>query len=126
MDSLPATSWSKINDEAFHNVFGMYGVAFLGSTIACYVAQTADVLIYLSIRKLTGLKHLWIRNIGSTAISLLIDTTLVITFLTIFDIIPYQNMLELILNSYSWKLFFTIFMAPLFYLSVSIMRKYLL
>ena len=36
MDYLPATTWSKINDEMFHNVFGYYGVAVTGSIIACY------------------------------------------------------------------------------------------
>ncbi len=53
MDYLPATEWSKINDETFHKVFGYYGVAFIGSILACYTSQAIDVRLYLLIRDLT-------------------------------------------------------------------------
>ncbi|MFV9876047.1 MAG: queuosine precursor transporter [Rickettsiales endosymbiont of Dermacentor nuttalli] len=120
MDALPATSWSKISDQAFHNIFGFYLVAFLGSIIACYLAQTIDVIIYLWIRNKTKNKHLWLRNNLSTAVSLLIDTCIVIIFLTIFEILSKEQMYALIFNSYIWKLFFTICSTPLFYGCVSI------
>lgn len=125
MDNLPATSWSKINDQAFHNIFGFYTIAFVGSTIACYVAQTVDVIIYLWIRDKTKNKYLWLRNNISTAISLLIDTCIVIIFMTIFGILPEEQMFILIFNSYTWKLFFTICSTPLFYGCVTIANNML-
>jgi queuosine precursor transporter len=115
MDSLQATHWSKVNNETFHTVFGFYGIGFIGSIIACYVAQRVDIILYLGIRKLTKGKMLWLRNNGSTAISLLIDTTVVISFLTIFGALPADKMLLLIFNSYIFKLFFTVCSTPLFY-----------
>ncbi|WP_410519704.1 queuosine precursor transporter [Candidatus Cyrtobacter comes] len=124
MDYLPATEWSKINDETFHNVFGYYGVAFAGSIIACYTSQAIDVRLYLLIHSLTKGKYLWLRNNGSTSISLLIDTTVVIGFMTIFGIFPVEQMWTLIVNSYSWKLFFTICSTPLFYISVSFIKYF--
>ena len=51
MDFLPATSWSEVNDEVFHNVFGFYGVCFRASIVACYVSQRIDVRIYLFVKK---------------------------------------------------------------------------
>ncbi len=124
MDHLPATSWSKISDSMFHQVFGYYGVAFIGSLIACYVAQNIDILIYAFIRSLTRGKYIWLRSNLSTAVSLLIDTSLVIGFLTYFGILPAENLLQLIVNSYSWKLFFTVAITPIFYLITIFIKRY--
>jgi len=122
MDALPATTWSKIDDATFHKVFGLYGVSFLGSIIACYTAQAVDIALYLWLRRLTKGKYLWLRNNGSSAISLFIDTFIVITFLTTFGVLPKEQMWLLIINSYSWKLFFVISSTPLFYVCVSIIK----
>ncbi len=123
MCQLEATNWSKIDNDAFNMVFGFYSVAFLGSIIANYVAQSADVIIYIWIKSLTKDKYLWIRNNVSTGISLLIDTTIVVVFLTIFGALPVEQMTSLIINSYLFKLFFTIFSTPLFYLAFYIIKK---
>lgn len=125
MDYLPATEWSKINDEIFHSVFGYYGVAFVGSMIACYTSQAVDVRLYLLIRRLTNGKYLWLRSNVSTCVSLLIDTTIVIGFMTIFGIFSIDRMWLLIANSYSWKLFFTICSTPLFYTCVALIKYFL-
>jgi queuosine precursor transporter len=125
MDYLPATSWSKIDDQTFHKVFGYYGVAFFGSMIACYIAQVVDVRLYLLIRYLTKGKYLWIRSNVSTGISLFIDTSVVISFMTLFGIFEINQMSTLILNSYSWKLFFTICSTPLFYLCFLSIRYFI-
>ncbi len=124
MNFLPATPWSKIGNAEFHQIFGMYHIAFMGSIIACYVSQALDITLYLWIRRLTKGKYLWMRNNGSTAISLLFDTTIVIGFMTIFGILPKEQMVPLIINSYSFKLFFTICSTPLFYLCVSLIRSF--
>ncbi len=122
MDHLTATQWSLINNETFHAVFGLYSVAFMGSILACYIAQLIDIKIYLGIRNLTGKKWLWLRNNGSTAISLLVDTGIVISFMTLFGILPIDRMGALIMNSYMFKLFFTICSTPMFYASVNTVR----
>lgn len=124
MDYLPAVSWSKIDDNIFHQVFGFYFIAFMGSLLACYISQSIDILLYLLIKKITKGKYLWLRNNLSTSIALLIDTMIVVTFLTIFNVLSYDNMWKLIWNSYSWKLFITILSTPLFYLSFYIINLY--
>jgi uncharacterized integral membrane protein (TIGR00697 family) len=125
MDQLEATPWSKINNDTFHNVFGSYNVAFMGSMVACYVSQAFDISIYLWIRKWTGSKWLWLRNNGSTAISLFIDTSIVVCFLTLFGVLPVERLGALIGNSYLFKLFFTVCSTPLFYTGFWIIRRLL-
>ena len=124
MDYLPATTWSKINDAMFHDVFGYYGVAVIGSIIACYTSQVIDVRLYLFINKLTNGQYLWLRNIVSTSISLFIDTIVIIVFMTTFNIFPVEQMWMLIANSYSWKLFFTVCSVPLFYVGVFTLKYF--
>ena len=119
---LPATDWSKINDETFNKVFSYYSVAFLASIIACYIAQAIDVNLYVWIRKLTKEKYLWLRSNVSTCISLFIDTTIVISFMAMFSIFPIEQIWKLIINSYIWKLFFTLCCTPLVYLSIFSIR----
>ena len=122
MDKLNATEWSKIDNATFHKVFGLYSVAFIGSIIACYIAQLIDIAIYLWLRKVTKGKYLWVRNNGSTAISLLVDTCLVISFMSLFGALPIERMETLIINSYLYKLFFTICCTPLFYIAVTAIK----
>ncbi|MCC8407084.1 MAG: queuosine precursor transporter [Rickettsia endosymbiont of Sceptobius lativentris] len=118
MDKLPATNWSNVDNITFHKVFGSYHISFLASTFACYISQLVDINIYLWIRKITKGKYLWIRNNFSTAISLFIDTFIVIGIMSLFNIFPFDQLGQLVLNSYSFKLFFTVFSTPIFYLAV--------
>lgn len=122
MDNLNATSWSKISNEAFHHVFGAYGIAFMGSVLACYCSQWIDIRLYLGIRRLTKNRWLWLRNNGSTAISLFIDTVIVLGFMTAFGVFPVSQLSALIINSYLFKLFFVVCSTPLFYIGVWLIR----
>lgn len=126
MDHLTATPWSKIDDGLFHKVFGLYGLGFLAIIAACYIAQLIDITIYLWIKKLTKDKWLWLRNNGSTAISLFVDTFTAISFLTLLGIFPKEQIWLIMLNSYSYKLFATVCNTPLFYLIVGGIRKYVI
>lgn len=123
MDQFQATSWSRIDSATFHKVFGLYHVAFIGSMIACYTAQRIDITIYLWIHEFTKGKLLWARSNGSTAISLFCDTFIVISFMTVFGVLPIERMWLLIMNSYLFKLFFSICSTPLFYICVGIIRN---
>jgi uncharacterized integral membrane protein (TIGR00697 family) len=122
MNLLPATSWSKVDNQTFNLVFGAYGIAFIGSIIATYVSQTIDIRIYLWLKKLTQHKYLWVRSNISTAISLLIDTSIVISILTMFNVLPKAQLVNLIFNSYSFKFCFVICSTPLFYLCVNLIK----
>jgi uncharacterized integral membrane protein (TIGR00697 family) len=119
---LPATSWSTISDEQFTYTFGHYKTGVLSSIIASYTSQFIDIRLYLLIKKITNGKMIWLRNIGSTSISLLVDTIIIITILTYFGSFPKEAMFILIVNSYLYKLFFTICNAPIFYIYYYIIK----
>ena len=123
MDILPATPWSEVNDEIFHHVFGFYGVCFAASVLACYISQRIDVRIYLFIKELTNGKHLWLRNYSSTGISLFIDTFVVIAALVAFDLLPKEQMWNVVMNSYGFKMLFTVCATPIFYASAFVIKK---
>lgn len=123
IDHLNTTSWSKIDSITFHNVFDMFRVAFLGSIIACYTAQKIDIIIYAWIREKTKGQFLWVRSIGSTAISLLIDTSIVNIFLSVNGILPFERLGWIIFDSYLYKLFFTFWSTPLLYISVNTIKR---
>lgn len=125
MDLLQATPWSKIDNVIFHKVFGHYGVAFIANIIACYTAQLIDITLYLWIKKLTKGKSLWLRNNGSTAISLFVDTFTAISLLTLLGVFPKEHMWIIMINSYSYKLFITVCNTPVFYLLVGIIKKFI-
>ena len=126
MDHLSALGWSRVDDSTFSKVFGMYGVSFIGSLLACYISQTLDVFLYLLIKKITNGKFVWLRNLISTSISLFIDTIIVISFMALFGIFQWHNAQELIIGSYSFKLTFTVLNVPLFYLYLFLIRKFVL
>lgn len=123
LDSMNATEWSRVNNDIFHLVFGLYSVAFIGSMVACYISQRVDIILYLWIKKRTSNRMLWLRNNGSTSISLLVDTTIAISFVTAAGAIPLEKMIPLIINSYGFKLLFTICSTPIFYISVWLIKK---
>ncbi len=122
IDSLPTVPWSKIDHSTFHRVFGLYHVAFISSIFSCYISQVIDIALYLWIRKLTKGRYLWARNTGSTAISLFIDTSIVVFLITMFGALPKEHMWQLIISSYSWKLFFLVSSTPLFYVCFRIIN----
>lgn len=125
MDYLPASAWSKIDDTTFHQIFGFFSIAFMGSMIAGYTSRIVNIYLYIQIRKLTKGKYLWLRNNGSTCISLFIDTFIVISLLTLFKVLPLTQMWTVIYGSYLWKLLFTIGSTPFFYFAVRVIQKVL-
>ena len=125
MDHLKALPWSRVDDQTFHHVFGMYGVAFIGSLLACYISQSLDVYLYLFIKRITRDRFIWFRNLLSTSCALFLDTCFVISFMAAFGIFQFDNVWVLISGSYSFKLFFTIVNIPLFYLYIFLIRRFL-
>lgn len=123
MDNLNATEWSKIDNETFNKVFGLCGAGFLASIFGCFISQQIDIKIYMFLKRITKDKMLWLRNGVSTSISLFIDTSIVIFTLAQFNAFPNSRIFPLILNSYSFKLTFTIISIPLFYFLVFAIKK---
>ena len=91
MDGVQASPMSRIDDVMFHQVFGVFSVAFLGSTIASLVSQTIDIRVFLAIRRITNGKYLWLRTWVSMAIALLIDSAIVVGFFVSYRLLPIER-----------------------------------
>jgi len=63
--------------RAYHATFSNPGVLIFASMLAYLVAQLFDVRLYHFWWKVTGGRHMWLRNNGSTMISQLVDTLIV-------------------------------------------------
>lgn len=113
---------------AFTGIFGQGMWIIAGSIIAFLVGQIADVVIFHKIKKITGEKALWLRATGSTLISQLIDSFVVI-FIA-FYINPqyhwsWQMVAAIGLVNYTYKFLVAILMTPILYLIHNIIDRYL-
>ena len=65
-------------DNAFRGIFGQGMWIIIGSIVAFLVGQVLDVMIFHRIKKITGEKSIWLRATGSTLVSQLIDSFVVL------------------------------------------------
>ena len=119
LDSLKATPWSKIDDHAFHEIFGFFGAGFIATMVANYVSRMIDLNMYAALRKIMQDKFAWFRSTVTTATSIFIDTCLIWSLLSLLNALPAAKLWTIILNSYGWKIFFTLMSSPLFIISMS-------
>ena len=63
--------------HAYSSVFALNGILLFGSMSAFLCAQLTDNWLFHRLRRLTGGRHLWLRNNGSTWVSQLVDTIVV-------------------------------------------------
>ena len=82
----PADFWVTSNtssgipnmQDAFNGVFGQGMRIIIGSLVAFLISQIVDVTIFHKIKKATGEKHIWLRATGSTLVSQLVDSYIVL------------------------------------------------
>lgn len=111
------------NHKQFQDVFGLSGTVLFASLTAYIVSQTIDIQIYAIIKSWTGEPYLWLRNNGSTLIAQLIDTTIVnLIHLHLGVGMEIQQVLLVIIFSYTYKCTLSIAMTPIFYFTVSMFR----
>ena len=122
-DNVVATSWSPVDGEMFHDVFGLSAAAVFASMMAYLFAQYVDIRIFHFWKKLTKGKHLWLRNNASTVFSQFIDTFLVLFLLCSLDVIDWSRFSILLLNGFLFKVFFAAFDTPILYFVTWYLRK---
>ena len=83
----PADFWITSNQSkgidnmqtAFGGIFGQGSWIIVGSLTAFLVSQIVDVTVFHRIKRVTGDKHIWLRATGSTLVSQLVDSYIVLT-----------------------------------------------
>ncbi|UCD39343.1 MAG: queuosine precursor transporter [Fidelibacterota bacterium] len=122
-DAVPQTTWSPVSGEVFHKVFGLFGPAVFASMTAYLAAQFIDIRIFHFWKKLTRGRHLWLRNNGSTVVSQLVDTSLVLLLLCATGAIEWSRFPGLLENGFLFKVLVALVDTPLFYLSTWLLRR---
>lgn len=120
-----------VNPARFEGVLGLSTNIVIGSLAAYIVSQNWDVIAFHRISDYTNGEHLWVRNIGSTGTSQLIDTTIFVvlaffavpTLLGIGQALPGAVLVQLILGQYIVKLLIALLDTPLVYAAVGFVRS---
>ena len=127
--SIPALEipGSKLaTNSAYNLVFGQAQAVIVGSIVAFLVSQLLDAFLFEKIKQRTGNKFIWLRSTGSTMISQLIDSYIVLyigfvlpgamTLETYFEVAP---------TNYILKMLIAILLTPLIYLGHYLVKRYL-
>lgn len=133
---LPATQWwldansidSKGNafdmDFAFRKIFGQGLRIIVGSLTAFLLGQLVDVFVFQKLRSMTGSKMLWLRATGSTLVSQLIDS-FVVLYIAFAGVFSGSQIVAIGLTNYIYKFAVAILLTPVIYLGHYLIDRYL-
>lgn len=133
MEVHPADFWLSIYSDVkpdinygFKKVFGQGLNIIIGSVTAFLLGQFLDVYIFQRLRKVTGEKMIWLRAVGSTVVSQLIDSFVVafIAFYVLGDM-ELKFLLALVIVGYLFKFVVAVLMTPLLYFVHWAVERYL-
>ena len=135
----PASFWLDINqtdnngnpfniDYAYNKIFLQGLGIIIGSLVAFMLGQFLDVYIFQKLRKVTGSKMIWLRATGSTLISQLLDS-FVVLFIAFYIFgnppWPFEQIIAVGIINYIYKFIIAIVLTPLLYLGHGVIDNYL-
>ena len=133
----PADFWLKLNgidsqgrpfdiNFAYNTIFRAGLGIIVGSLTAFLVSQLIDAYVFHYFKKLTGHKLLWLRSTGSTVVSQIIDS-FVILFIAFYFLGNWslEQVFRVGMVQYLYKVFLAIALTPLIYLAHIVIDKYL-
>lgn len=137
----PADFWLDVNgqddqgnafdiDFAFNRVYQQGLGIIVGSLCAFLLGQLLDVFVFQKLRRITGSNQIWLRATGSTLVSQLIDSYLVL-FIAFYLLSPANirwsipQVISVGIVNYSYKFIIAIALTPLLYVAHYIIDRYL-
>ena len=108
---------------AFNGIFGQGMRIIIGSLVAFLVSQFVDVYIFHKIKRATGDKHIWLRATGSTIVSQLVDSYIVL-FIAFSGVFPWQLILGIGIMNYCYKFTMALLLTPVIVLVEKRIEKY--
>lgn len=135
----PAAFWLNINSTdpngnpfninfAYSQIFRQGLGIIIGSLTAFLIGQLLDVFVFQKLRKITGEKMIWLRATGSTLVSQLVDSFVVLFIAFYLFANPPWTLKQVIavgIINYIYKFVVAIVLTPLLYVAHSIIDKYL-
>lgn len=112
--------------NAYSAVFGQGLWIIIGSLVAFLIGQLTDVWVFHFIKKNSGNKYLWLRSTGSTLVSQLIDS-FVVLFIAFYIGSDWslKQVLAIGIMNYIYKFSVAILITPLLYLIHNAIDRYL-
>ncbi len=113
-------------NSEFSKVFGQAQAVIIGSIAAFLLSQIMDATLFHWIKRKTGNKYIWLRSTGSTAVSQMVDTVVVLYIgFVMTGAITMSEFSHIAPTNYLLKLGIAILLTPLIYLGHFLVRKYL-
>ncbi|MES2747182.1 MAG: queuosine precursor transporter [Bacteroidota bacterium] len=123
---IPSASISTVSNGQFQAVFGQSLWIIVGSITAFLVSQLIDVTLFHYVKKRTGNKMIWLRSTGSTVISQLFDSFIVLGIaFWATGIMTTEQYIISGFTGYFVKLIIAILMTPVIYLGHYVIEKYI-
>jgi uncharacterized integral membrane protein (TIGR00697 family) len=117
---------SPVSDEAYQQTLSQSMWIIAGSLVAFLVSQIVDVIVFHMFRRKTDGKMLWARATGSTIVSQLIDSIIILGIAFYLPgKISLPQYLGFAITNYSYKLLIAIMLTPLIYLGHGLIDRYL-
>lgn len=111
--------------KAFNSIFGQGMWIIFASITAFLVSQVVDVMVFHRIKKVTGEKKVWLRATGSTLISQLVDSFIVLFIaFKVGKGWSWQLVLAICLVNYTYKFTMAIVLTPVIYWVESWIERY--
>jgi hypothetical protein len=122
--AIPAAAISPVSHEAFNTVFGVSTRIIVGSLTAYLIGQFVDISVFHWLRSRTGAKLLWLRATGSTVVSQLIDS-FVVLFIAFLGPLSAMQILGIGMTNYIYKFVVAVGITPILYLVHAGVDRYL-
>jgi len=115
---------SPVAADTFRTVMASSTGVVFGSLLAYTVSQNLDVITFHRIREYTDGEALWLRNIGSTAISQTVDTAIFIAVaFVVFQGMPLAAAIPLAVGQYIFKLGVAFLDTPFVYGVIELAKR---
>jgi len=131
---VPAKFWITVNgaegvpdmQAAFASIFGQGMWTIAGSVTAFLIGQLVDVAIFHQIRNITGERWIWLRATGSTVVSQLVDSFVVLYIAFVLGPQHWSMSLFLAVGTvnYAYKLLMAFAMIPFIYIVRRAIQSY--
>lgn len=125
--NIPAAAGiSPVNDSQFSAVFGQSMWIIVGSIAAFLISQLIDVSLFWYLKKRTGESKIWLRTTGSTVVSQVFDSFIVLGIaFWLPGKIDTTTFISSALTGYTFKLCVAVVLTPMIYLGHHWIKKYL-
>lgn len=133
----PAQFWLEVNatdalgnpmniNSAFAMIFRQGLGIIIGSITAFMIGQLLDATVFQALKKITGSRKIWLRATGSTLVSQLVDSFVVLTVaFYIFGNWPFKQVIAVAIVNYIYKFLIAVALTPVLYVAHYLIDNYL-